>query len=181
MGQRLTTMTSVNRGFPAHRPSSCAAWRKPHVGERSCAVGRRKWSTICASCAACTPRPSITSRPSASFKPATRLPAGRAWVRGHVRIGPLNHNLPTFVVLFARATNTKKSQAISARCGRRILARRVLGRAVSQHGRSDSCLSTIRRACRPRCGGNARSFEALNEFTYRDLGDPETQDAHSAV
>ena len=73
-------------------------------------------STTCASSAACTPRRSTTSRPSATCRPATRSPAGRASARGSsYGLGSLNENLPTFVVLVAKPTNTEQVQAISAR------------------------------------------------------------------
>ena len=87
-----------------------------HVGLRAACRTRRGWSTTCASSAACTPRRSTTSRRSRTCRPATRSPAGPclgAWAS--YGLGSLNDNLPTFVVLVAKPTNTEQLQAISAR------------------------------------------------------------------
>ena len=53
-------------------------------------------------------------------------------------LGSLNENLPTFVVLVAKPTNTEQVQAISARLWSvGLSARRTRGRVVPHGGRSD--------------------------------------------
>ena len=117
-GQRLTTH-DLRPGAVSDRPVEIqirATWQKRHVGHASCCRTRPRWSTTCASSAACTPKPSTTSRPSRSCKPATRSPAGPASAPGPPTASARSTtDLPTFVVLVAKPTNTEQIQAISAR------------------------------------------------------------------
>ena len=118
MGQRLTTMTSrpgaVSRS--RRRNSSSPSTASAACGSASCCRTWPRWSTTCASSAACTPRRSTTSRPSRYMQTGNQItgrPCLGAWAS--YGLGSLNDNLPTFVVLVAKPTNTEQVQAISAR------------------------------------------------------------------
>ena len=117
MGQRLTTMTSGRSGSRSPRRStSSPSTASAACGSASCCPTRRRWSTTCASSAACTPRPSTTSRRSRYMQTGNQVtgrPCLGAWAS--YGLGSLNDNLPTFVVLVAKPTNTEQVQAISAR------------------------------------------------------------------
>ena len=118
MGQRLTTMTSGQKRFPI-APSKykfaqhgqSGMWVSellPHTGQD----GRRHVLHPQHAHRGDQPR----AGHHATCRPATRSPAGRAWARGpRYGLGSLNENLPTFVVLVAKPTNTEQVQAISAR------------------------------------------------------------------
>ena len=65
---------------------------------------------------ACIPKRSITSRPLPRCRPAIRSPVVRAWDHGpRTAWGPMNEDLPTFVVLVAIPSNREQEQAISSR------------------------------------------------------------------
>ena len=98
------------------RSTSSPSTASAACGSASCCPTRPRWSTTCASSAACTPRPSTTSRPSRYMQTGNQItgrPCLGAWVS--YGLGSLNENLPTFVVLVAKPTNTEQVQAISAR------------------------------------------------------------------
>jgi len=90
-------------------------------------------------------------------------------------LGSLNDNLPTFVVLVARPSNTEQIQAISGRLwSSGCLAGEHAG--VSFRSAGDPILyinnppgvpSKVRRQ-------TLDGLKALNELTYRETGDPET-------
>ena len=89
-------------------------------------------------------------------------------------LGSANDNLPTFVVLFARATDTKNSQAISARLWSAGylpgeysgVPFRSTGDAIPFINNPAGMPTEVRRK-------SLDGLKQLNEFTYRDLGDPE--------
>ena len=67
----------------------------------------------------------------------TGRPCLGAWVS--YGLGPMNRDLPTFVVLVAKPTNTEQVQAISAPLVvRRLSERRARGRVVPLRQRPDS-------------------------------------------
>ena len=138
----------------------------------------------CASSAACTPRPSTTSRPSPTCRPATRSPAGPAsgaWAS--YGLGSLNQNLPTFVVLVAKPTNTEQVQAISARLWSVGLpVRRARRRLVPHRRRPDPVhQQPARRARRGPPHDARRPARQLNEMNYQAGRRPGDAHAHPAV
>src|SRR5262249_12923986 len=103
----------------------------------------------------------------------TGRPCLGSWVS--YALGSLNHSLPTFVVLVAKPTNTEQVQAISARLwAAGFLPGEHAG--VSFRSSGDPILfinnppgvpAAVRRK-------TLDGLKALNELSYRALGDPET-------
>ena len=91
-------------------------------------------------------------------------------------LGSLNENLPTFVVLVAKPTNTEQVQAISARLWSvGYLPGEHAGVSFRSGGRSDPVHQQS--AGRARAKSAARRSTAckqLNEMNYQQVGDPET-------
>ena len=82
-GQRLTGMTAPGRAFPSRRrSSSLPTTARAGPGSANCCRTPRKSSTTSASSSRCTPRRSITIRPSRFSRPATSSPAGPASAPG---------------------------------------------------------------------------------------------------
>ena len=117
MGQRLTTMTSRPDAVPdrAVEVQVRAARQVRHVGQRAAAVdgedGRRHVLHPLMHTEAINHEPAITYMQTGNQ--ITGRPCLGAWVS--YGLGSLNENLPTFVVLVAKPTNTEQVQAISAR------------------------------------------------------------------
>jgi hypothetical protein len=119
--------------------------------------------------------PSTTSRPSPSCgSQIPGKPCLGAWTS--YGLGSTNQNLPTFVVLVARPTNTEQVQAISARLWSSGYLPGVHG-GVSFRTAGDPILfinnpsGVDARARRASLDG----LRAMNEITARELGDPETR------
>ncbi len=117
MGQRLTTMTSGQKRFPI-APSKfkfaqhgqCGMWISellPNLAKHA--------DDICFIRSMHTE--AINHEPAISYMQTGNQVTGRpclgAWVS--YGLGSLNQDLPTFVVLVAKPTNTEQVQAISAR------------------------------------------------------------------
>ena len=117
MGQRLTTMTSGQKRFPI-APSkykfaqhgNCGMW----VGE-TLPYTARMVDDMCFIRSMHTE--AINHEPAITYMQTGNQITGRpclgAWAS--YGLGSLNDNLPTFVVLVAKPTNTEQLQAISAR------------------------------------------------------------------
>jgi hypothetical protein len=176
MGQRLTTMTSGQARFPI-APSKfkfAAARRVRHVGQRTVARTRPRWSTTCASSAACTPRRSTTSRRSPTCRPATRSPAAPAWVRGR-RTARLAEREPADLRRAGRQPDQHRAGAgdLGPAVVVRLSARRTRRRVLPQQRRSDPVHQQPARRPRdpPR---DARRPQRAQRAELRRLGDPET-------
>ena len=117
MGQRLTTMTSGQARFPI-APSkykfaqhgNCGMWLsellpwKAKMADEMCFIRSMHTEAI-------NHEPAITYMQTGNQ--ITGRPCLGAWAS--YGLGSLNNDLPTFVVLVARPTNTEQVQAISAR------------------------------------------------------------------
>ncbi|MCL4195168.1 MAG: DUF1501 domain-containing protein, partial [Thermoguttaceae bacterium] len=117
MGQRLTTMTSGQARFPI-APSKyrfaqhgqCGMWVSellPHTAkmvDELCFIRSMRTEAI-------------NHEPAISYMQTGNQITGRPCIGSWVSygLGSLNDNLPTFVVLVARPTNTEQIQAISGR------------------------------------------------------------------
>ena len=120
----------------------------------------------------------INHEPAISFMQTGNQITGRpclgAWTS--YGLGSLNENLPTFVVLVARPTNTEQVQAISARLwSAGYLPGEHAG--VSFRTSGDPILFINNP---PGVPGNVRrqtldGLKALNELTYEQIGDEETR------
>src|SRR5438093_2411475 len=177
MGQRLTTMTSGQARFPI-APSKfkfaqhgkCGMWVSEllpwtaKMVDDMCFIRSMHTEAI-------NHEPAITYIQTGNQ--VTGRPCLGAWVS--YGLGSLNQNLPTFVVLVARPSNTEQVQAIAARLW------------------SSGFLSGEHAGCAFRSGGDPILYinnppgvptevrrkaldglKALNEMTARQVGDPET-------
>lgn len=176
-GQRLTTMTSGQNRFPI-APSK---YKFAQYGQSGMWISELLPNLAKMADDLCFVRSmhteAINHEPAVTFLQTGNQNAGRpcigAWVS--YGLGSLNDNLPTFVVLVARSTNTEQVQAIS---GRLWSAGYLPGEhaGVSLRSAGDPILfinnppgvsPEVRRK-------TLDGLKALNEMTYRRTGDPET-------
>jgi hypothetical protein len=178
MGQRLTTMTSGQARFPIApskfkfaRHGQCGMW----VGELLPYTARMV-DDMCFLRTMHTE--AINHEPAITYIQTGNQVTGRpclgAWTS--YGLGSANENLPTFVVLVARPTNTEQTQAISARLWQSgYLPGEHAG--VSFRSGGDPILyinnppgvpTHIRRK-------TIDALNKLNELTHQAVGDPETQ------
>jgi hypothetical protein len=177
MGQRLTTMTSGQKRFPI-APSKfkfaqhgeCGMWVSellPHTAkmvDEMCFL--RSMHTE-----------AINHEPAISYMQTGNQITGRPCLGSWASygLGSLNENLPTFVVLVARPSNTEQVQAISARLwssgylpGEHAgCSFRTAGDPILFINNPPGVPDEIRRR-------TLDGLKALNELVYRQLGDPET-------
>jgi hypothetical protein len=177
MGQRLTTMTSGQKRFPI-APSKykfaqhgkCGMWVSellPHTArmvDDMCFIRSMHTEAI-------NHEPAITLMQTGNQ--VTGRPCLGAWAS--YGLGAINENLPKFVVLVARPTNTEQIQAISARLwSSGFLSGEHAG--VSFRSAGDPILYINNP---PGVPANIRrrtldGINALNELNYATVGDPET-------
>lgn len=177
-GQRLTTMTSGQARFPI-APSK---FKFEQVGQSGMWVTellpwtKKMVDDMCFIRSMHTE--AINHEPAISYMQTGNQNTGRpclgAWTS--YGLGSLNNDLPTFVVMVARPTNTEQVQAISARLWQ---AGYLPGEhaAVSFRSTGDPILyinnpagvpSEIRRK-------TLDGLKQLNELTFAQVGDPETR------
>lgn len=177
-GQRLTTMTSGQKRFPI-APSKyqfaqhgqCGMWLSEllpwtaKMVDDLCFVRSMQTEAI-------NHEPAITYIQTGNMN--TGRPCLGAWMS--YGLGSLNENLPTFVVLVARPTNTEQVQAISARLwssgylsGEHAgVTFRSSGDPILYINNPPGVPPEIRRR-------TLDGLQALNELHYQQLRDPETQ------
>jgi hypothetical protein len=178
MGQRLTTMTSGQARFPIapsmYKFERCGQsgmwvsevmpWMKKMVDDL---VFIRSMHTE-----AINHDPAITLMQTGNQ--VTGRPCLGAWAS--YGLGALNDNLPTFVVMVAKSTNTEQVQAISARLwssgflpGQHAgVSFRTAGDPILYINDPPGVSRDIRRA-------SLDGLNALNEMTFQQLGDPQTE------
>ncbi|MFO0868236.1 MAG: DUF1501 domain-containing protein [Pirellulales bacterium] len=178
MGQRLTTMTSGQARFPI-APSKfkfaqhgqCGMWVTEllpwtaKMVDQMCFIRSMNTEAI-------NHEPAITYIQTGNQ--VTGRPCLGAWTS--YGLGSANDNLPTFVVLVARPTNTEQVQAISARLwssgylsGEHAgVAFRSSGDPILYINNPPGVPSEVRRT-------TLDGLKALNELTLSQLGDPETE------
>ena len=177
MGQRLTTMTSGQKRFPI-APSKYKFARHGKCGMWVCELlpyTARMVDDMCFIRSMHTE--AINHEPAITYMQTGNQVTGRpclgAWTS--YGLGSLNDNLPTFVVLVAKPTNTEQLQAISARLwSSGYLSGEHAG--VSFRSGGDPILfinnppgvpPQVRR-------DTLDGLKALNEMNYKLVGDPET-------
>ncbi len=177
MGQRLTTMTSGQKRFPI-APSKYKFARHGACGMSVCELLPYTSKIVDDMCfirsmhtEAINHEPAITYMQTGNQ--ITGRPCLGAWVS--YGLGSLNDNLPTFVVLVAKPTNTEQLQAISARLwSSGYLSGEHAG--VSFRSGGDPILfinnppgvsPEVRRE-------TLDGLRALNEMNYQKVGDLET-------
>jgi len=178
MGQRLTTMTSGQARFPIapsmYKFEQCGPsgmwisellpWLKKAAGDL---VFIRSMHTE-----AINHEPAITLMQTGNQ--VTGRPCLGAW--SSYGLGALNDDLPTFVVMVARSSNTEQVQAISARLwssgflsGQHAgVSLRTAGDPILYINDPPGVSREIRRA-------SLDVVNALNELHFQQLGDPQTQ------
>jgi hypothetical protein len=176
-GQRLTTMTSGQKRFPIApskykfaRHGQSGMWVTellPHTA--------RMVDDMCFIRSMHTE--AINHEPAISYMQTGNQITGRpclgAWTS--YGLGSLNDNLPTFVVLVAKPTNTEQLQAISARLwsagylpGEHAgVSFRSGGDPILFINNPDGVSADVRR-------GTLDGLKSLNEMNYKLVGDPET-------
>src|SRR5437879_2382608 len=177
MGQRLTTMTSGQARFPIApskfkfaRHGRCGMWVSELLPWTAKMV-----DDMCFIRSMHTE--AINHEPAISYMQTGNQVTGRpclgAWAS--YGLGSLNQNLPTFVVLVAKPTNTEQVQAISARLwSSGYLSGEHAG--VSFRTAGDPILVSNNP---PGAPGETRrktldGLKTLNEINYKQVGDPET-------
>ncbi len=177
MGQRLTTMTSGQTRFPIapskYKFERCGQsgmwvselmpWMKKQVDD---VLFIRSMQTD-----------AINHEPAITFMQTGNQVTGRpclgAWAS--YGLGSLNDDLPTFVVMVARPTNTEQVQAISARLwssgflpGEHAgVSFRTAGDPILYINDPPGVSRDVRRT-------TLDGLKTLNEMNYRQLGDPQT-------
>ncbi len=177
MGQRLTTMTSGQKRFPiAPSKYKFAQYGKSGMWLSELLPNKAKMADdLCFIRSVHTE--AINHEPAISFIQTGNQITGRpclgAWAS--YGLGSLNNDLPTFVVLVAKPTNTEQVQAISARLwSAGYLSGEHAG--VSFRSGGDPILyinnppgvpASVRRK-------TLDGLKALNELNFQQVGDPET-------
>jgi len=176
-GQRLTTMTSGQARFPI-APSKFKFAQHGKSGMWVTELLPNTAKMVDDMCFIRTMHTeAINHEPAISYMQTGNQVTGRpclgAWAS--YGLGSLNENLPTFVVLVAKPTNTEQVQAISARLwssgylsGEHAgVSFRTAGDAILFINNPPGVPGEIRRK-------TLDGLKALNEINFRQVGDPET-------
>ena len=177
MGQRLTGMTSGQKRFPV-APSK---YKFEKRGKNGMWVSELlPWTakmvddlTFIRS----MHTEAINHEPAITYMQTGNMVTGRPCLGSWVSygLGSMNENLPTFVVLVAKPSNTEQIQAISARLwssgylsGEHAgVSFRSAGDPILFINNPDGVNEKVRRK-------TLDGLKALNEMNYREVGDPET-------
>ncbi|HQR41626.1 MAG TPA: DUF1501 domain-containing protein [Gemmatales bacterium] len=176
-GQRLTTMTSGQARFPIapskykfQQHGKAGGWFselipwKAKMADDLCIVRSMQTEAI-------NHEPAITYIQTGNQ--VTGKPCLGAWIS--YGLGSLNQNLPTFVVMVAKPSNTEQVQAISARLWQSgylpgehaAVSFRSAGDPILYINNPPGVPSDIRRK-------TLDGLKQLNELNYKLVGDPET-------
>ncbi|QDU31398.1 hypothetical protein ETAA8_65550 [Anatilimnocola aggregata] len=177
-GQRLTTMTSGQARFPIS-PSKFKFAQHGAGGAWLCELLPWKAKMANDLCFIRTMNTeAINHEPAITYIQTGNQVTGRpclgAW--SSYGLGSANENLPTFVVMVAKPSNTEQVQAISARLwqsgylpGEHAgVSFRSAGDPILYINNPPGVPSAIRRK-------TLDGLNALNELNFNELGDPETQ------
>jgi hypothetical protein len=177
MGQRLTTMTSGQKRFPI-APSKFRFERRGQCGMWVCEL--LPWTARAVDDMVfirSMHTEAINHEPAISFIQTGNQTSGRpclgAWAS--YGLGSMNTNLPTFVVLVARPSNTEQVQAISARLwasgylsGEHAgVSFRTSGDPILFLNNPPGVPAAVRRS-------TLDGLRRLNEINYGLVGDPQT-------
>ncbi|MBX7073858.1 MAG: DUF1501 domain-containing protein [Pirellulales bacterium] len=178
MGQRLTTMTSGQSRFPV-APSKYKFAQHGECGMWTCELlphTSKMVDDLCFVRSMYTE--AINHEPAISYiqtgNQITGKPCLGSWTS--YGLGSMNLDLPTFVVLVAKPSNTEQVQAISGRLwssgflpGEHAgVTFRAAGDPILFISNPDGVSSAVRRK-------TLDGLKALNELTYQQIGDPETR------
>jgi hypothetical protein len=177
LGQRLTTMTSGQTRFPV-APSK---YKFAQHGKAGMWVSELLPNTAKMVDDLCFVRSmhtdAINHEPAICYMQTGNQITGRPCLGSWVSygLGSLNQDLPTFVVLIAKPTNTEQIQAISGRLwssgylpGQHTgVSFRSAGDPILYINNPEGVSSGVRRKM-------LDGLKALNELNFREVGDPET-------
>lgn len=177
-GQRLTTMTSGQSRFPI-APS---AYKFEQCGQSGMWVSElMPWMKKCVDDVAfvrsmhtdaINHEPAITLMQSGNQ--VTGRPCLGSWAS--YGLGSLNEDLPTFVVMVARSTNREQIQAISARLwSSGFLPGKHAGVSFRSAGDPILYINDPAGVARGTRREMLDAVQALNESTWQQFGDPQTQ------
>jgi hypothetical protein len=177
MGQRLTTMTSGQKRFPI-APSKYQFARHGRCGMWVCELlpyTARMVDDL--SFIRSMHTEAINHEPAITYIQTGNQVTGRpclgAWVS--YGLGSLNDNLPTFVVLVAKPTNTEQLQAISARLWSSGYLPGVHAGVSFRSGGDPILFINNPPGVSPQVRRDTLDgLKALNEMNSRLVGDPET-------
>ena len=177
MGQRLTTMTSGQKRFPI-APSKYKFAQHGQCGMWVCELLPYTSTMVDDMCfirsmhtEAINHEPAITYMQTGNQ--ITGRPCLGAWVS--YGLGSLNDNLPTFVVLVAKPTNTEQLQAISARLwSSGYLSGEHAGVSFRSGGDPILFINNPAGVSPEVRRDTLDGLKALNEMNYQQVGDPET-------
>ena len=168
----------------ARRSTSSPSTARAACGSASCCPTRPRWSTTCASSAACTPRRSTTSRPSRYMQTGNQI-TGRPCLGSWASLRPgLAEREPADVRRPGRQADATPSRSRRSRpgCGRRATCPASTPASRSAPAATRSCTSTTRRACPPRSAATTLDgLKALNEMNYQQRRRPRDAHPHPAV
>ncbi|MCB1208540.1 MAG: DUF1501 domain-containing protein [Verrucomicrobiales bacterium] len=177
-GQRLTTMTSGQTRFPVapskfkfSQAGKCGMWMNtellPNLAQKADKIcWMRSLNTE-----AINHEPAIAAMQTGNQ--VTGRPCLGSWAS--YGLGSMNENLPTFVVLVATPTNREQEQSISARLwssgylpGEHAgVSFRSTGDPILYINNPPGVPDSIRKR-------TIEGLNAMNELTYKEVGDPET-------
>ncbi|MCP5556849.1 MAG: DUF1501 domain-containing protein [Verrucomicrobiaceae bacterium] len=177
-GQRLTTMTSGQTRFPVapskfkfSQAGKCGMWMNTELLPNLA----KKADDICfmrsLHTEAINHEPAIAAMQTGNQ--VTGRPCLGSWAS--YGLGSMNENLPTFVVLVATPTNREQEQSISARLwssgylpGEHAgVSFRSTGDPILYINNPPGVPDSIRKR-------TIEGLNAMNELTYKEVGDPET-------
>ncbi len=177
MGQRLTTMTSGQKRFPI-APSK---YKFKQYGKSGMWVSemlpymQKMVDDVCFIRSMNTE--AINHEPAISYMQTGNMVTGRPCLGSWASygLGSMNDNLPTFVVLVAKPSNTEQVQAISARLwssgflpGEHAgVSFRAGADPILYINNPDGVTPEVRRR-------TLDGLKQLNEMTFKRVGDPET-------
>jgi hypothetical protein len=177
-GQRLTTMTSGQKRFPIapskykfEQAGQCGLWMNTQLLPQTAKCVDDMAFIRSMNTEAINHEPAICHMQTGSM--VSGRPCIGSWVS--YGLGSLNENLPTFCVLVAEPTNKEQIQAISARLwSSGFLSGEHAG--VSFRSAGDPILFISNPAGVPSDLRRKQldGLRALNEMTYKKVGDPET-------
>jgi hypothetical protein len=178
MGQRLTGMTSGQARFPI-APSMYQFERCGQSGMWICELlPYLKKSADDIAFIRSMYTEAINHEPAITLMQTGNQNTGRpclgAWTS--YGLGSLNENLPTFVVMVAKSTNTEQVQAISARLwSSGFLPGQHAGVSLRTSGDPILYINDPPGVSRDVRRVSLDGVHALNELTFQQIGDPQTQ------
>jgi hypothetical protein len=178
-GQRLTGMTSKQARFPIapskykfSQAGQCGLWMNSEL---------LPWTAKCVDDMAfirSMHTDAINHEPAITEMQTGAQIGGRPCIGSWLSygLGSMNQDLPTFVVLVARPTNNEQNQAVSGRLwSSGFLPGEHTGVSFRSSGDPILFINNPTGVSREMRRQQLDGIQAMNEMTFKELGDPETQ------